>query len=154
MNTFNKYLELVVAHYNISDKDRLYAAILVCKHKDHLTVQEALQMQESGLPIMKTISEVDNIEVLSIIDKIESREICYSYGDFVTLIWHLGCRIDHTLKYGLEFDEWIDINERLPTCNVIVNVRLKDGRFTNSFILSTGGWAFNIAPTHWSVVHG
>lgn len=153
MKTFNNYLEIVINHYKIRDKERLLSAISVCKSKDHLSVQEVLQMTESGLPIIKAISEIDNTGSTSVIDKIKTREIYYSFADFVTLIWHMACNANTPPPPKEKIiTEWFDVNSRLPTLHTPVNVRLKDGRYSNSFIMSDKSWAYNIDPTHWSYI--
>lgn len=95
MKTFNDYLEIVINHYKIRDRDKLLFAVSICKSKDYLSVQEVLQMTESGLPIIKAISEIDNTDSTLVIDKIKTREIYYSFGDLVTLIWHMACKINN-----------------------------------------------------------
>lgn len=50
---------------------------------------------------------------------------------------------------GTKQSQWISVKERLPQKGEVVNVKLKDGRFTHSWILGDGMWAFNLEPTHW-----
>ena len=49
---------------------------------------------------------------------------------------------------------WIKIEDgcEMPAKGEFVNVCLADGRYTNSFIMSDGTWAFNIKPTKWKCV--
>jgi hypothetical protein len=50
--------------------------------------------------------------------------------------------------------DWIKIEDgcEMPAKGEFVNVCLADGRYTNSFIMSDGTWAFNIKPTKWKCV--
>lgn len=46
-------------------------------------------------------------------------------------------------------DQWISVEDELPEKNKTVNVRLRDGRYTNSWVMFDGQWAYNVNPTHW-----
>jgi len=48
-----------------------------------------------------------------------------------------------------EEERWIPIDQELPEKHKSVNVILKDGTYTHSFLLDDGFWAYNVEPTHW-----
>ena len=50
------------------------------------------------------------------------------------------------------FSQWKSIHVSLPPKGQRVNVMLEDGRYTNSFIMSDGTWAYNVRPVVWSEI--
>lgn len=50
------------------------------------------------------------------------------------------------------FSQWKSVQASLPPKGQCVNVMLGDGRYTNSFIMSDGTWAYNVRPIAWSEI--
>lgn len=50
------------------------------------------------------------------------------------------------------FSQWKSVQASLPPKGQCVNVMLEDGRYTNSFIMSDGTWAYNVRPIAWSEI--
>lgn len=50
------------------------------------------------------------------------------------------------------FSQWKSVQASLPPKRQCVNVMLEDGRYTNSFIMSDGTWAYNVRPIAWSEI--
>lgn len=50
------------------------------------------------------------------------------------------------------FEEWHSVEDK-PEQGKVVNVKLEDGRYTNSWLLQDGTWAFNLEPTHWKPIN-
>lgn len=44
------------------------------------------------------------------------------------------------------FSQWKSVQASLPPKGQCVNVMLEGGRYTNSFIMSDGTWAYNVRP--------
>lgn len=51
-----------------------------------------------------------------------------------------------------EFEQWCSVEDK-PEQGKVVNVKLEDGRYTNSWLLQDGTWAFNLEPTHWKPIN-
>lgn len=56
---------------------------------------------------------------------------------------------DLILSRWQEVERWIPVDEKLPEKHKSVNVMLKDGTYTHSFLLDDDFWAYNVEPTHW-----
>lgn len=50
------------------------------------------------------------------------------------------------------FSQWKSVQASLPPKGQCVNVMMEDGRYTNSFIMSDGTWAYNVRPIAWSEI--
>ena len=75
-------------------------------------------------------------------------------GTYVSRLQERELRLENAL-FSIKItktDKWIPVCENLPDTHIVVNVRLEDGRYTNSFLLSDKTWAYNITPTHWCYV--
>jgi hypothetical protein len=46
---------------------------------------------------------------------------------------------------------WISVDTP-PKLHKNVNVKLKDGKYTHSWLHGNGYWAYNINPTHWQPI--
>lgn len=102
---------------------------------------------------MKDIKQLIEAKAKEYIDYIESESkeplgqytkktlsLLFSYGaDFILSLWH-------------DAEEWRSVEDELPEKNKRVNVMLKDGTYSNSFILADGFWAYNLEPTHWKPI--
>lgn len=70
--------------------------------------------------------------------------IHFSIDDIIKAMW--------TSWDASSFYQWKSVQASLPPKGQCVNVMLEDGRYTNSFIMSDGTWAYNVRPIAWSEI--
>jgi hypothetical protein len=70
--------------------------------------------------------------------------IHFSIDDIIKAMW--------TSWDASYFYQWKSVQASLPPKGQCVNVMLEDGRYTNSFIMSDGTWAYNVRPIAWSEI--
>lgn len=68
----------------------------------------------------------------------------FSIDDIIKAMW--------TSWDASSFYQWKSVQASLPPKEQCVNVMLEDGRYTNSFIMSDGTWAYNVRPIAWSEI--
>lgn len=70
--------------------------------------------------------------------------IHFSIDDIIKVMW--------TSWDASYFYQWKSVQASLPPKGQCVNVMMEDGRYTNSFIMSDGTWAYNVRPIAWSEI--
>lgn len=71
-------------------------------------------------------------------------DVYFTIDDMIKAMW--------TSWDASSFYQWESVQASLPPKGQCVNVMLEDGRYTNSFIMSDGTWAYNISPIAWSEI--
>jgi hypothetical protein len=77
-------------------------------------------------------------------DSGSKENIHFSIDDIIKAMWNSW---DSSYFY-----QWKSVQASLPPKGQCVNVMLEDGRYTNSFIMSDGTWAYNVRPIAWSEI--
>ena len=49
-------------------------------------------------------------------------------------------------------NDWINVAKQRPKKGVKVNVMLKDGRYTDSWLMENDCWAYNVQPVCWKPI--
>lgn len=77
-------------------------------------------------------------------DSGSDENIHFSIDEIIKAMW--------TSWDASSFYQWKSVQASLPPKGQCVNVMLEDGRYTNSFIMSDGTWAYNVRPIAWSEI--
>jgi hypothetical protein len=77
-------------------------------------------------------------------DSVSNENVHFYIGDITEAMWQAW---DASV-----FSQWKSVQASLPPKGQCVNVMLGDGRYTNSFIMSDGTWAYNVRPIAWSEI--